>query len=66
MNDCGQVYCFSVIDVNSRKIFGWVIDTREPTGLVLNVLDMAGEAMQFRQRVIASGHGTQFTPKAFR
>lgn len=61
----GKVYCCCVIDVHSRKIVGWAIDTRQTTNLVLNALDMAVEARKPSQTVIHSDHGTQFTSWAF-
>jgi putative transposase len=61
----GKVYCCCVIDVHSRKIVGWAIDTRQTTNLVLNALDMAVENRKPSQTVIHSDHGTQFTSWAF-
>lgn len=57
----GKVYCCCVLDVYSRKIVGWAIDTRQTTNLVLNALDMAIEARKPTDTVIHSDHGTQFT-----
>ena len=61
----GKGYCCCVIDVHSRKIVGWAIDTRQTTNLVLNALDMAVENRKLSQTVIHSDHGTQFTFWAF-
>ena len=61
----GKVYCCCVIDVHSRRIVGWAIDTRQTTNLVLNALDMAIEARKPSQTVIHSDHGTQVTSWAF-
>ena len=61
----GKVYCCAVLDVYSRKIVGWAIDTRQTTNLVLNALDMAVQARRPTQTVVHSDHGTQFTAWAF-
>jgi len=61
----GKVYCCCVLDVYSRKIVGWAIDTRQTTNLVLNALDMAIEARKPTDTVIHADHGTQFTSWAF-
>jgi putative transposase len=61
----GKVYCCCVLDVYSRKIVGWAIDTRQTTHLVLNALDMAIEARKPTDTVIHADHGTQFTSWAF-
>lgn len=59
------MYCCCVIDVYSRKIVGWAIDTRQTTNLVLNALALAIEARKPSQTVIHSDHGIQFTSWAF-
>lgn len=59
------MYCCCVIDVRSRKIVGWAIDTRQTTNLVLNALDMAIEARKPSQTVIHSDRDTQFTSWVF-
>lgn len=61
----GKECCCCVLDVYSRKIVGWAIDTRQTTNLVLNALDMAIEARKPTDTVIQSDHGTQFTSWAF-
>jgi len=37
----GKVFCAAVLDVYSRKIVGWVIDSKQDSTLVVNALDMA-------------------------
>lgn len=61
----GKVYCCCVLDVYSRKIVGWAIDTLQTTNLALNAPDMAIEARKPTDTVIHSDHSTQFTSWAF-
>lgn len=61
----GKVYCCAVLDVFSRKIVGWAIDSRQTSSIVLNALDMAIEARKPRNTIVHSDHGTQFTSWAF-
>jgi putative transposase len=37
----GKVYCCVVLDVFSRRVVGWAIDSHQATPLVTNVLGMA-------------------------
>lgn len=61
----GKVYCCAVLDVFSRKIVGWAIDSRQTSSIVLNALEMAIDTRQPRATVVHSDHGTQFTSWAF-
>ena len=62
----GKVYCAVVLDVYSRRVVGWSIDSSQTAGLVTNALGMA---VQNRTpspgTVIHSDHGTQYTSWAF-
>jgi transposase InsO family protein len=37
----GKVYCYVVIDVFSRRVVGWAIDTAQRSDLDTNALGMA-------------------------
>jgi putative transposase len=56
-----------VLDVFSRRVVGWSIDTHQATPLVTNALGMAIHNRNPRpdQTVIHSDHGSQFTSWAF-
>lgn len=62
----GKVYCAVVLDVYSRRVVGWSIDSTQTAALVTSALDMA-----IRNRaagpglVIHSDHGVQYTSWAF-
>jgi len=62
----GKVYCAVVLDVFSRRVVGWSIDSSPTAALTTNALGMA---IQNRQpdpgTLIHSDHGTQFTSWAF-
>jgi putative transposase len=62
----GKVYCAVVLDVFSRKVVGWSIDSLPATTLVTNALGMAIQARRpVGPTVIHSDQGTQFTSWAF-
>ena len=61
----GKLYVCCVIDVFSRKIVGWAIESRQTTALVLDALDMAISSRKPHDTIIHSDHGTQFTSWAF-
>jgi putative transposase len=61
----GKVYCAVVLDVWSRRVVGWSIDSFATAALVTNALGMAIEARQPDRTVIHSDQGTQFTSWAF-
>ena len=61
----GKLYICCVIDVFSRKIVGWAIESRQTTALVLDALDMAISNRKPHDTIIHSDHGTQFTSWAF-
>lgn len=62
----GKVYCAVVLDVFSRKVVGWSIDSLPATTLVTNALGMAIQARRpTGPTVIHSDQGTQFTSWAF-
>ena len=56
-----------VLDVFSRRVVGWSIDTHQATPLVTNALGMAihHRNPQPGTTVIHSDHGSQFTSWAF-
>jgi putative transposase len=62
----GKVYCAAVLDVFSRKVVGWSIDSTQTTTLVLNALGMATQRREHGDGlVIHSDRGVQFTSWAF-
>lgn len=61
----GKVYCAVVLDVWSRRVVGWSIDSVATAGLVTNALGMAIEGRRPDGTVIHSDQGTQFTSWAF-
>jgi putative transposase len=63
----GKVYCCVVLDVFSRRVVGWAIDSHQATPLVTNALGMAitNRAPIPDQTVIHSDHGSQYTSWAF-
>lgn len=62
----GKVYCAVVLDVFSRKVVGWSIDSTQTATLVTNALGMAiGNRQPVAGTLIHSDHGVQFTSWAF-
>ncbi|MBC7596801.1 MAG: IS3 family transposase [Kineosporiaceae bacterium] len=62
----GKVYCCVVLDICSRKIVGWSIDSSQTAALATNALGMAIQARRPPDgAVIHSDHGVQFTSWAF-
>jgi putative transposase len=61
----GKLYCCVVLDVFSRLVVGWSIDTSPTATLVTSALGMAIEARGPSGTLIHSDHGTQFTSWAF-
>jgi putative transposase len=62
----GKVYCCVVIDVFSRRVVGWAIDTVQRSDLATNALGMAIDSRRPSPGAIIHGdHGTQFTSWAF-
>ena len=62
----GKVYCCVVIDVFSRRVVGWAIDTAQRADLATNALGMAIDSRRPSPGAIIHGdHGTQFTSWAF-
>ncbi len=63
----GKVYCAVVLDVFSRRVVGWSIDSTPTAALVTNALGMAigGRRPADGATVIHSDQGTQFTSWAF-
>jgi transposase InsO family protein len=63
------VYCCVILDVFSRRVVGWSIDSHQATPLVTNALGMAiaNRVRADEQTVTHSDHGTQgeFTSWAF-
>jgi putative transposase len=66
----GKVYCCVVLDVRSRKVVGWSIDSTHTASLATNALGMAIESRRPPERaVIHSDHGVHhlaFTARAIR
>lgn len=62
----GKLYCCAVLDVFSRKIVGWSIDSIQNTTLVVNALDMAiSNRNPMPGTVFTPIHGVQFTSWSF-
>jgi putative transposase len=62
----GNLYCAVVLDVFSRRVVGWSIDSRQETSLVTNALGMAlTNRRPDDKTIIHSAQGTQFTSWAF-
>lgn len=62
----GKIYCCVVLDVFSRRVVGWSIDSNQETALVTNALGMAIANRQPNDdTVIHSDQGTQFTSWGF-
>jgi hypothetical protein len=62
----GKVYCAVVLDVWSRRVIGWSIDSTPSTALVTNALGMAiDQRRPPGETIIHSDQGTQFTSWAF-
>jgi putative transposase len=63
----GKVYCAVVLDVFSRRVVGWSIDSSPTASLVTSALGMAIDQRQpaAGATVIHSDQGTQFTSWAF-
>ena len=62
----GKVYCAVVLDVCSRRVVGWSIDSAPTAALVTNALGMAIESRKPPPgAIIHSDHGVQFASWAF-
>lgn len=62
----GEVYCAVVLDVYSRRVVGWSIDSSQTSTLVSNALGMAIHNRNPNAgAIIHSGHGVQYTSWAF-
>lgn len=62
----GKLYCAVVLDVYSRRVVGWSIDSNQETSLVTNALGMAIENRDPTDgTIVHSDQGTQFTSWAF-
>jgi putative transposase len=62
----GKVYCAVVLDVFSRRVVGWSIDSSPTAALTTNALGMAIESRRPKPgTLIHSDHGAQFTAWAF-
>jgi putative transposase len=61
----GWLYLAMVMDVYSRKIVGWAMDTNMRTGLILDALQMAVTQRQPRGVIHHSDRGSQYTSYAF-
>lgn len=61
----GKVYCAVVLDVFSRRVVGWSIDSSPTAALVTNALGMAISNRDPDGTIIHSDQGTQLTSWAF-
>ena len=62
----GKVYCAVVLDVCSRRVVGWSIDSAPTAALVTNALGMAIDTRRpAGGTIIHSDHGVQFGSWAF-
>jgi transposase InsO family protein len=62
----GKVYCAVVLDVCSRRVVGWSIDSSPTAALVTNALGMAIDTRRpAAGTIIHSDHGAQFGSWAF-
>ena len=61
----GWLYLAMVLDVYSRKIVGWAMDTNLKTPLILEALEMAITQRQPRNVIHHSDRGCQYTSYAF-
>ena len=62
----GKLYCCVVIDVFSRRVVGWAIDSTQKADLATNALGMAIDSRRPSPGSIIHGdHGIQFTSWAF-
>ena len=62
----GKLYCAVVLDVFSRRVVGWSIDSNQETSLVTSALGMAiANREPSDDTIIHSDQGTQFTSWAF-
>ncbi len=61
----GFLYLAIVLDVFSRKIVGWAMETHLRTELMLAAIDMAITMRRPREAIHHSDHGCQYTSYAF-
>lgn len=61
----GPLYLAMVLDVWSRKVVGWAINTTMPAELVVRALDMALERRRPHGVIHHSDQGSQYTSMAF-
>ena len=62
----GKLYCAVVLDLWSRRVVGWSIESAPTTALVTNALGMAiDQRHPTSETIIHSDQGTQFTSWAF-
>lgn len=62
----GEIYCCAVLDVFSRRVVGWSIDSTQTSQLIMNALGMATEKRHpDGELVIHSDRGPQFCSWAF-
>jgi putative transposase len=61
----GFIYLAMVLDVYSRKIVGWAMDTNLKTPLIMEALEMAITQRQPRNVIHHSDRGCQYTSYAF-
>ena len=60
------MYCAVVLDVHSRRVVGWSIDSSQTAALATNALGMAiSNRSPLSDTVIHSDHGVQFTSWTF-
>ncbi len=61
----GWLYLAVVLDVGSRRVVGWSIDSHSQASLATNALAVAINNREPNASTIHSDHGTQFTSWAF-
>ncbi|MDQ3938566.1 MAG: IS3 family transposase [Chloroflexota bacterium] len=61
----GKLYCAVVLDVYSRRVVGWSIDSSPTAALVTSALGMAIQTRRPDGTIIHSDQGAQFTSWAF-
>ncbi len=65
--DVGWCYLAAILDLYSRAVVGWAVDTDVSTALPLRALTMAREHRRPRERVLHhSDRGCQYTSAAYR
>lgn len=56
----GRMYLAVILDVWSRKVVGWALNTRMPTGLVVQALEQAHRTRGTRKVIHYTDQGAQY------